>query len=304
MTRLFTSGLAALAGSASIRTLAQLLAVIAATCLGAATGHTQPFNQTFVSNSGTNNTTCSFTSPCQTFAQAIAATSSDGEIDCLTPGDFGAVTVSIPVTIDCENVSNGGIKVGTNAIAVTVSATGAVNLIGLDINGENASGGVGIDIVTNAVVNIRNCKIYGFASLGTALDFSPNETGAILVVDNVFIVGNVTGIFQDSLNGGSNLTVRNSDISNNSGYGIYVEISNSGTHAGATIEQTTLAFNGTGLHVQNSGSVAVIGGSTVVNNTTGVSTSGGTIYSFKNNQIGGNSTDGTRLTAYPGGPLN
>ena len=51
----------------------------------------------------------------------------------------------------------------------------------------------------------------------------------------------------------------------------------------------------------SSGAVAVVGSSTVVNNTTGVSSqSGGTVLSFKNNNIGGNSTDGTPLTAYPG----
>jgi hypothetical protein len=55
------------------------------------------------------------------------------------------------------------------------------------------------------------------------------------------------------------------------------------------------------IFVNGAGAVALLGGSTVVNNATGVKTvSGGIIYSFKNNQIGGNSTDATPLTAYPG----
>jgi len=50
----------------------------------------------------------------------------------------------------------------------------------------------------------------------------------------------------------------------------------------------------------------MIGGSTVVYNGTGVANngSGALVYSFKNNQIGGNGVDGTPLTAYPGGSLN
>jgi hypothetical protein len=52
-------------------------------------------------------------------------------------------------------------------------------------------------------------------------------------------------------------------------------------------------------------SVALIGSSTQINNTKGMSVqNGGTIYPSKNNQIGGNSIEGTPLTAHPGGPLN
>jgi Right handed beta helix region len=295
----------------SLKKLALSLIVIIATCVAAQTGHAQN-SRTWVSNAGTDtsNTQCSVTAPCLTFAHAIAETQSGGEIDCLTPGGFGGattLTISIPVTIDCEGASNGGIQVsGMNAIAIT--ATGAVTLIGLDINGENAAGYSGISISSNAVVNIRNCKIYGFPSMGNAtgagIFFSPNASGGVLAVDNVFIANTGAGIWQLSVAGASNMTVRNSNI-NNSGWGIVLQV-NGGTHAGATIEQTTLAFNSIdGLSVQSTGSVALIGGSTVVNNAVGVATeNGGSLYSFKNNQIGGNGSDGTPLTAYPGGPLN
>ena len=277
--------------------LALLVTVVAATGVGAATAHAANA-RTWVSGTGTSNSTCSRTEPCALFSQALAVTASGGEIDCLDPGSFGTVTINTPLTIDCEGASNGGITVtGAESAGISVTATGGVNLIGLDIssNGNTLDFGVSIGAAA-ANVTVRNCKIYGF-NAGILMN------AGTLVADNVLITNNVYGIENLSTSGAANLTVRNSTISNN-GNGISLTLGG-GTHAGATIEQTTLAFNDTGLQVQNAGAIALIGSSTVVNNGTGVSqSSGGVIYSFKNNQIGGNSTDGTPLTAYPGGPLN
>jgi hypothetical protein len=94
---------------------------------------------------------------------------------------------------------------------------------------------------THGVVNIRNCKIYGFTN-GVGIYFQPGSSGGTLIVDNVLISGGYVGIGQYSHVGVSNMTVRNSNINNN-GNGIVVQ-GTGGTHAGATIEQTTLAFNG------------------------------------------------------------
>jgi hypothetical protein len=52
------------------------------------------------------------------------------------------------------------------------------------------------------------------------------------------------------------MAVRNSNINNNS-YGIFGGV-NGGTPAGATIEQTTLAFNVIGLYVQDPGAVGAM----------------------------------------------
>ena len=288
------------------RKLALLLAVIAATSIGVATAHAQNI-RTWVSGTGTNSGSCSRAAPCLTFSYALSQTNSGGEIDCLDPGGFGAVTITISVIINCEGPGFGAIETnGSDAVTINTSGI-TVNLIGLILDGENSDGGVGVVITGAATVNIRDCKIYGFVHksgfTGSGILVQPSATGATLVVDNVLIADNSGGIALIGSTGASNMTVRNSNINNNNFYGIDVEI-DGGTHAGATIEQTTMAFNGIGLLVEGSGAVAVLGGSTVVNNTTGVSNSGGTVYSFKNNQIGGNGTDGTPLTAYPGGPLN
>jgi hypothetical protein len=285
----------------SIRNLVLLVAVIAAACLGAATAHASSL-RTWVSNAGSDSNPCSVTQPCLTFAGALANTSSGGEINCLNAGGFSPVTITISVTIDCEGTSNGGILVGGEGYGITISTAGViVNLIGLEIDGENGAGLFGVFVNAAATVNIRNCKVFGSSGAGIASQSSTG--GATLTVDNAFVAHNGYGINENEVSGVANMTVRNSNINNN-GTGIAVNGGGGGTHTGATIEQTTLSFNGTGLAIVNPGAVALIGNSTVVNNNVGVSNSGGTLLSFKNNRIGGNSTDGTPLTAYPGGPLN
>ena len=281
--------------------LALLLAVMAASSVCAATAQAASANRTFVSNSGVSgNTTqgCSAASPCDTFTNALSVTNSGGEINCLNAGDFGTVSIAVSVTINCEGPSNGGITASTpGGSAIVINAAVDVTLIGLDIN-STASGGVGINIAGSPNVVVRNCKIHNFSGNGGS---GIQLQAGTLVVDNSLIVQNNTGIFEFDTSGGLNMSVRNSDISYNSNAGIRITV-DGGSHAGATIEQTTLAFNGDGVSL--TGGVAVIGGSTIVNNTIGVANSGGTVFSFKNNQIGGNGTDGTPLTAYPGGPLN
>ena len=175
------------------RKLALLLAVTAATSIAAATAHAASANRTFVSNAGVSGNTsqgCSAGSPCDTFANALSVTNSGGEINCLNNGDFGAVTITKAVTINCEGTSSGGITAsGTNAIVV--NTTGPVSLIGLDLNGLNATGGSGVFIQSNGPVNIRNCKIHNFLinfGLGTlngiGILSQPTSSGGILVVDN------------------------------------------------------------------------------------------------------------------------
>src|SRR5881628_47646 len=56
--------------------------------------------RTWVSGVGDDVNPCSRTAPCKTFAGAISKTAVNGEIDCLDPGGFGAVTISKGLTID------------------------------------------------------------------------------------------------------------------------------------------------------------------------------------------------------------
>ena len=71
-----------------------LMVFVAATAYGQA-------SRTWVSGVGDDANPCSRTAPCKTFAGAISKTAAQGEINCLDPGGFGAVTITKAITIDC-----------------------------------------------------------------------------------------------------------------------------------------------------------------------------------------------------------
>jgi hypothetical protein len=61
--------------------------------------------RTWVSGVGDDANPCSRTAPCKTFAGAISKTALNGEINCLDPGGFGAITITKSITIDCHETS-------------------------------------------------------------------------------------------------------------------------------------------------------------------------------------------------------
>ena len=71
--------------------------------LPATSAHAQA-SRTWVSGVGDDVNPCSRTAPCKTFAGAISKTALNGEINCLDPGGFGAVTITKSITIDCHEV--------------------------------------------------------------------------------------------------------------------------------------------------------------------------------------------------------
>jgi hypothetical protein len=259
--------------------------------------------RTWVSGVGDDANPCSRTAPCKTFAGAISKTAPAGEINCIDPGGFGAVTITKSITLDCTGTFAGVLVSGTNAINIPVGGI-AVNLRGLDIEGIG-TGLIGVSVTAAATVHIENCRIFGFQAGGaTGINFAPTGAGGTLVVNNTHVHTNGTGIVLNGATGAVNMTLRDVIVDTNSSNGVL--ITSTGTHAGATIDRSTLSFNGgSGLALSGAGTVAIIGNSTVSGNTTGASNSGGTLMSFKNNQIAGNVSDGTPITAFPGpgGPL-
>src|ERR1700761_1311067 len=98
--------------------LLALIIVFLVPLLASAPAHAQA-TRTWVSGVGDDANPCSRTAPCKTFAGAISKTAPGGEIDCLDPGGFGAVTITKAISIMCSSVSNGGVLVsGTNGIVV------------------------------------------------------------------------------------------------------------------------------------------------------------------------------------------
>jgi len=90
--------------------------------------------RTWVSGVGDDANPCSRTAPCKTFAGAISKTATNGEINCLDPAGYGAVTITKSLTIDCEDTQGSILASLVNGVIVN-SSTAHVKLRGLSING-------------------------------------------------------------------------------------------------------------------------------------------------------------------------
>src|SRR5436309_10792492 len=143
--------------------------------------------RTWVSGVGDDANPCSRTAPCKTIPGAISKTAAGGEINCLDPGGFGAVTITKAITIKCQYTEGGVLVSGTNAIVVNAAATDKVVLKGLDINGFG-TGLNGIRILQAKSVRVLDSEIYGFVRDG--IDFEPTNSLANLVVDHTHIHDN------------------------------------------------------------------------------------------------------------------
>jgi hypothetical protein len=170
--------------------------------------------RTWVSGVGDDVNPCSRTAPCKTFAGAISKTATNGEIDTLDPGGFGAVTITKSITLDGTGTLGSIIGSQTTGILINLTSTTdtakSVKIRGLTINGAG-TGINGINIMAASNVSVEGCIIDGFTKNG---------------------INAQTGM----------LFVKNSSIRSNAGAGISV-----GTGATLGIVGTTLTFNGTAI---------------------------------------------------------
>ena len=139
-----------------------------------------------MSGTGDDTFPCSRTAPCKTFAVAMAATASLGEINCLDSGGFGTVSITKQITIDCTGVIGGIANGGATGVTINI-AGGAVTLRGLTING-GGTGTVGVRITAASKVNLENVEVYGNTQQGV-LD-ARTSGGTILVIENSTIRNN------------------------------------------------------------------------------------------------------------------
>src|SRR5690349_8793287 len=98
-------------------------------------------SRTWMSGTGDDVNPCSRTAPCKSLAGTISKTAAGGEINCLDPGDFGGVTITKSITIDCAATQSGILVAASPGITINDSGTHTVTVIlrGLDINGQGAS---------------------------------------------------------------------------------------------------------------------------------------------------------------------
>ena len=289
-----------------------------AICLYAAPASAQ---RSWVSGTGNDVASCSRAAPCLTFAAAIAKTVAGGEINCLDPGDFGVVNITISITIDCEGTLGSILASGTNGIIVNAAGIN-VQLRNLTINGAGTPAGIGgIRFLAGSSLVLDRVHIMNFNSVpAVGIGFAPNSANAVLSVNNSSIVSNGLapatggGIVVQPAAGGTNalVTVHNSTIQRNGGSGILVNTANGsaivtvgdstishntngGVRSVATgsstvlIERTKINSNSAfGVSSENSASTVRVGSSTIHANAIGMQTLGGVLRSYQNNQINGN----------------
>jgi hypothetical protein len=244
-----------------MRKVTLALAILGSTLLPAlytAPAHAQA-TRTWVSGVGDDANPCSRTAPCKTFAGAISKTANGGEIDCLDPAGFGALTITKSISIICDQVSNGGVLVsGTNGFVVQAGPLDKIFLQGLDFEGL----GTGVNgVLFNAGFEliIRKCTIHDFANNGVAV--SSSTAGARTVIQESVIFNN--GTQGTASTGGVNVTSNSAFIidtimENNKNYAVQV------TGAGVVAGLLRSFLSPTGLSLVNGGLVNSFGPSNVI----------------------------------------
>jgi hypothetical protein len=298
----------------------------------AAPAHAQA-TRTWVSGVGDDANPCSRTAPCKTYAGAISKTATNGEINCLDPGGYGSLTITKSISVVCDYTEGGVLANGVFGFNINAPAGSLITLKGQDVEcvGTGTNGvqvlGVGVTVHLHKF-QIRNCRNSG-GSNGNGILVAPSSGLAKVFVADSYITdnggtisnagllikptgganaavsvyrvqfeANTNGIFMDGsgAGGASNLSVKDSIMSGHSNSGVV--ISSTGPAMTGVIADSTLSLNlNSGAAAAGAQATLRLGSNTISNNATGVSNTGATVQSFKNNQIVGNTSDGTPLTA-------
>jgi hypothetical protein len=288
--------------------------------------------RTWVSGVGDDVNPCSRTAPCKTFAGAISKTAANGEIDCLDPGGFGAVTITKSITIDCTGTMGSVLNSGTNGININDSATATPNTIEVILRGLSIDGG------GTASPGLNGIRFTSGRSLVLQDVFIQNQNGdngisiqpgaaAEFYAEDVTVTDGNTGILiqPTGANGSIRAVLRNVRAQNNSLAGLNVSAAGNSSAAGSVIAVDKSSFSGNGTGVSTSGpnttqasimlNDSVVSGnnvgirangpvgtvrvanSVITGNNTGLSiTSGGILNTYGNNRLDGNGTNGTFTT--------
>ncbi len=294
----------------------KVLPAVALCLVGTTAAHAQA-TRTWVSGVGDDANPCSRTAPCKTFAGAISKTAAGGQIDVLDPGGFGGVTITKSISIEAEGALAGVLVSGTNGIIVNAGANDVVVLRGLLIEGIS-NGLSGVKFLAGGALHVENCTINRFGQYG--IEFVPSGASQLFVKDTV-IRGNGNaavggGILVKPGASGSAAAALDTVRLERNVFGLRVEdnaqatvregLSAGNGYAGFTARSTSAAAilnlessvtvaNGTvGLRADGANARVVMSNVRVAGNPNGVLTSaGGSISSFGNNSISGNTVDGS-----------
>jgi hypothetical protein len=273
-------------------------------------------NVLWVSAFGNDANACTQASPCLTFQTAINK-SSVTQINCLTSGNFGPISVTASIIIDCGTGNVGNIA-NPNGDAILISPNVAVTVVlrHLALSGPANTGqlhGINAKLFSSGTLIVEDCTILGFQN-GYGIIFAPHTGRGLLQVSNARIADNATGIgVSPVVNQIASVTLNQVELVANSNLGLALTgngivagtMRNSvagenlgGIYAGSgqvffTIEGSSIVANPTfGIQTATANSIVSVGASTIGGNGTGVSAMAGSLISFGNNQFGANGSDG------------
>jgi len=286
--------------------VATLLGLISTTTPGSAA----PI--TFVASNGSDANPCTRALPCASFFGAGGVTDPGGILNCLDSGPYGGnVLFSKSITIDCP----GGIY-RPNFTGVS-EGSGVLRIRGLTILGNGAaSGSAGLLAGSGATLIVENCIIEQFTGAGISI-----QQGAFVDVTDTAIINNQsTGISVTTTGSGSgrvvltrvllqnnnngailraassadqHVSIEDSTISGNAGYGVY-NIATGSARSIAVIKRSVIADNGaSGIRVENVNGLTFLSKNTVTGNNIGLeSVAGGGVVSYGDNNVNLNTTNG------------
>ena len=281
--------------------------------------------RTWVSGVGDDANPCSRTAPCKTWAGAISKTAPMGEIECLDPGGFGAVTITVSITIDCTGSFGSALVSGTNAIVVNGAGI-TVTLRGISMNGLN-TGLNGVYFLGGAALILDRVNIMEFSSssAGVGIMFAPSTSAKLFVSDSSIInngtSGNEAGIYIKPGSGAvADVFITRTQINNNF-FGIIADGSGGGIIGGVVKDSVISGSPNNGITTSSTGSsvTLLVQNSTVSGNGYGLAAAGpnalifathtsisyngnglfGAVYSFGDNSLIANGANGTFASKIP-----
>jgi hypothetical protein len=206
----------------------------------------------------------------------------------------------------------GILAAGTTGVIVNVTAAAdvrkTVRLRNISINGA-ATGVHGINFIAGLKLYVENCQIFGFqssaasrgikanmtatgaqlyvkdtniANCASGIDVSSSVPSVVAVMDNVRLGGMTDGLIMGAGSGG---TLRNSVVTGMTGVAVKM------VGGAISLESDLLNHNGTGLQ-PGAGTTTDLSNTSIIGNTLGIATTGGTVQSHGNNQINLNTTPG------------
>jgi len=289
-------------------------ALLHSAVLPATLGQAQPA-RVFVAAQGSDGNPCTFAMPCRSFQHAHDTVAAGGEIDVLDPAGYGIVTITKSISIQGHGFAGVAAPSGTTAVTISAGAGDKVNLRGLLLDGVG-SGSTGIGFNTGASLNVQDCLI---RNSGTGINFRPVMGGSLFVADTL-VADNISGI-EFSTPGSAPVSgaLDHVRIENHSSNGLTVRgtlgtgpiavtvsdsvIANQGTGVGVSaglgtavvmVRSSTIANSATGIGVNHAGATARVARSTITGNNLGwTAVDGATLSSYGDNNVDGNTTDGT-----------